>query len=148
MFKRTVGTVLCGAAVALSFAGSAEAATIHTTWGLLGATPKSIVVVAPGRLTAGDCVLLAQQPIILDLGNQTFSWTAQILTKASPDPDVWHATFQFKKANGDDIGPAIHVDGPQMTQINHKYLFTSRVVGIHGLSFPFPARTVVETSSC
>ncbi len=149
MYKRIFGTAACALAAALAFAGSASAAPspIRATFGLNSDGKGNIGVVAAGELDAGDCRLLHQQPIVLNLNNGTMRWVGQVLTTASPDPDVWHATFQFKDRNNNDLGRAIHFDGPQMTQINHTYSF-DETVGAFTTSGTFPAFTVVETSSC
>ncbi|MDN3356401.1 hypothetical protein [Actinomadura sp. DC4] len=149
MYKRTYGTLACAAAVALVFAGTAHAAPspIRATFGLNSDGKGNIGVVAAGELDAGDCRLIRQEPIILNIRKGTMRWVGLVLTTASPDPDVWHATFQFRKRNGDNIGRALHFDGPQMRQINRPYPFDLTVPAFTTTGV-FPAFTVVETSSC
>ena len=88
MYKHIMKTAVCAAAATLAFSGTANAAPspIRATFGLNSDGHGNIGVVAPGELDAGDCRLIHQQPIVLNIVNGTMRWVGVVGHDGQPRP--------------------------------------------------------------
>ncbi len=138
MFKRSVFTLLGGAALALTsvvgLGGPAQAATGGEILVPISFTPGAYVL--PETFSAGDCRQIGanqqdtQVPAYLTIEKSatisdlyTVTWHAAVYTVSTWAGDVWHPKFVFRSYDG-PVRTLVFPDSPSMGSHSGVYRFS------------------------